>query len=217
MTLSVVLVALLLVAVVSVVLGVTAAIRGGVVDRVVQLVSLVGLVLPALLVAILLVVVFSVQLKLLPATGFVPFASNPVRWAASITLPVIVLSLSGVANIASQVRGSMLDELRKDYVRTLTTRGISTRSIVLKHALRNASGPALTVLSLEFIAMLGGALIIEKVFALPGYGIFSFTSSIQSDIPVIMGITLFAVLLVVGVNLLVDLAAGWLNPKARSF
>jgi peptide/nickel transport system permease protein len=109
----------------------------------------------------------------------------------------------------------MIDELHKDYVRTLRTRGIGTRSIVLKHVLRNAAGPALTVLSLEFLTMLGGALIIESVFALPGYGQFAFTSSLQGDIPVIMGIALFGTLLVVGVNLLTDLVNGWLNPKAR--
>ena len=92
---------------------------------------------------------------------------------------------------------------------------IPTRSIVLRHALRNAAGPALTVLSLEFLTMLGGALIIEKVFALPGFGSYAFNASLQGDIPVVMGITLFSVLLVVIVNLAVDLANGWLNPKAR--
>jgi peptide/nickel transport system permease protein len=110
----------------------------------------------------------------------------------------------------------MIGELRKDYVRTLRTRGIPTRSIVLRHALRNAAGPALTVLSLEFIQMLGGALIIEQIFALPGFGQYAFNASLQGDVPIIMGISLFGVLLVVVVNLVVDLLGGWLNPKART-
>ncbi|WP_436791157.1 ABC transporter permease [Yinghuangia sp. YIM S10712] len=214
-TLSIIVAALLCTALASVALGVLAAWRGGVIDRVAQGTALVGFLIPSLLTAIVLVYLLAIKTKLLPATGYTPLADNPGQWLASITIPVIALSLHGMASLTSQVRGRMIDELRKDYVRTLRTRGISTRSIVLRHALRNASGPALTVLSMEFIGMFGGALIIEKVFALPGFGSYAFDSSLQGDIPVIMGVTLFAVLLVVGVNLVVDLLNGWLNPKAR--
>ncbi|WP_280416187.1 ABC transporter permease [Nocardia carnea] len=214
-TLSVVVVALVITAVVSAALGVLAATRSGAIDRMAQGVSLTGMLLPNLLLAIILVYVLAIELKLLPATGFTHFSEDPARWAATITIPVIVLVINGIANLSAQVRGAMIDELRKDYVRTLRTRGISTRSVVLRHALRNAAGPALTVLSLEFITMLGGALIIENVFAMPGFGSYAFTSAVQGDVPVIMGITLFAVLLVVGINLTVDLVNGWLNPKAR--
>ncbi|GGV42529.1 ABC transporter permease [Actinomadura cremea] len=214
-TLSIVVVALLFTVAISVTLGVLAASRGGFIDRFAQGASLFGYVVPNLLLAIVLVVVLAINLELLPATGFTPLSEDPGRWAATITIPVIALMTSGVANLASQVRGAMLDELRKEYIRTLRARGISTRSIVLRHALRNAAGPALTILSLEFITMLGGALIIEKVFALPGFGSYAFDSSLRGDVPIIMGITLFSVLLVVGVNLMVDLVNGWLNPKAR--
>lgn len=214
-TLSVVLVALLLTAVIGVALGVWAATRGGVVDRFAQGASLIGHLVPNLLIAIALVYVMAIKLHWFPATGYTPFAENPARWATSITIPVLALTAAGVANLTSQVRGAMIDELRKDYVRTLRTRGISSRSIVLRHALRNAAGPALTVLSLEFVQMFGGALIIEQVFALPGFGSYAFNASLQGDIPIVMGVTLFAVALVVCVNLLVDLANGWLNPKAR--
>ncbi|UGQ13965.1 ABC transporter permease [Yinghuangia sp. ASG 101] len=214
-TLSIIVAALLCTALVSVALGVLAASRGGVVDRIAQGASLVGLLIPSLLTAIVLVYLLAIRADILPATGYTPFADDPGQWLASITIPVVALSLHGMASLTAQVRGRMIDELRKDYIRTLRTRGISTRSIVLRHALRNAAGPALTVLSMEFIAMFGGALIIEKVFALPGFGSFAFESSLQGDIPAIMGVTLFAVLLVVGVNLIVDLLNGWLNPKAR--
>ncbi|MEV1070158.1 ABC transporter permease [Streptomyces sp. NPDC050263] len=214
-TLSIVLVALFFTAAISVVLGVLAASRGGVVDRIAQVASLFGYIVPNLLLAIGLVVVFAVRLDWLPATGYTPFAENPGRWLASITIPVIALMVGGVANLSAQIRGAMIGELRKDYVRTLRTRGIPTRSIVLRHALRNAAGPAFTVLSLEFIAMLGGALIIENVFALPGIGSFSFNAALQGDVPIIMGLSLFGVLFVVGVNLIVDVVNGWLNPKAR--
>ncbi|WNM31933.1 ABC transporter permease [Streptomyces sp. Li-HN-5-11] len=214
-TLSVVLVALLLTAVLGVALGVLAASRGGAVDRVAQGVSLIGHLAPNLLIAVVLVSVLALKLHWFPATGYTPLGDSPARWAAAITIPVAALTAAGVANLTSQVRGAMIDELRKDYVRTLRTRGIPPRSIVLRHALRNAAGPALTVLSLEFVQMFGGALVIEQVFALPGFGTYAFNASLQGDIPIIMGITLFGVLLVVGVNLVVDLANGWLNPKAR--
>ncbi|MFK4805170.1 ABC transporter permease [Microbacterium sp. ZW CA_36] len=214
-TLSVIIPALILTVIISTVLGVWAASRGGIADRLSQGISLVGYIVPGLLLAIGLVVIFAVQLKWLPATGYTPPGEDPAAWARSITIPVIVLVIGGVANMAAQVRGRMIDELRRDYVRTLRTRGASTTSIVLRHALRNAASPALTVMSLEFIAMFGGALIIENVFALPGYGSFAFNASLQGDIPVILGITAFGVLLVTVVNLLTDLANGWLNPKAR--
>jgi peptide/nickel transport system permease protein len=216
-TLSLIVVALTITAVISVLLGVWSASKGGIVDKIAQGISLIGYIFPGLLIAIALVVIFAVNLKWLPATGYAPLAEDPVKWLRSITIPVIVLVIAGAANLAAQVRGTMIDELRKDYVRTLRTRGINPRSIVLKHALRNAAGPGLTVLSLEFISMFGAALIIEKVFALPGFGTFAFNASLTGDIPVIMGITVFSVALVISVNLLVDLANGWLNPKARVF
>ena len=215
-TLSIVVPALLITVIISTVLGVLSASRGGAIDRFAQGVSLVGYIFPGLLLAIALVVIFAVQLELLPATGYTPLSENPAGWLRSITIPVIVLTIGGIANITAQVRGRMIDELRKDYVRTLRTRGISNGSIVLKHALRGAGGPALTVMSLEFIQMLGAALIIENVFALPGYGSYAFNASLQGDIPVILGITAFGVLLVTVVNLVTDLANGWLNPKARA-
>ncbi|WP_426738189.1 ABC transporter permease [Plantibacter sp. 2H11-2] len=214
-TLSIIVPALLITAVLATLLGVWSAARGGIVDRIAQGISLVGYLIPGLLLAIGLVVIFAVQLKWLPATGFTPLTEDPGAWLRSITIPVIVLTIGGVANMAAQVRGRMIDELRKDYVRTLRTRGIPTNTIILKHALRNAGSPALTVMSLEFLQMFGAALIIENVFALPGYGSFAFNASLQGDIPVVLGITAFGVMLVIVVNLATDLANGWLNPKAR--
>jgi peptide/nickel transport system permease protein len=216
-TLSIIAVALVLSVIISVALGVWAASRGGLADKLSQGISLVGHLIPNLLLAIGLVVIFAVNLKILPATGYTEPGEDLGRWLKAITIPVIVLAIGSIANLTAQVRGAMVDELRKDYVRTLRTRGISRRSIVLKHALRNAGSPALTVLSLVFIGMFGGALIIENVFALPGFGSFAFNASMQGDIPVIMGVAVFGVLLVTIVNLVVDLANGWLNPKARIY
>jgi peptide/nickel transport system permease protein len=214
-TLSIVASALLLTLGVSLVLGITAAVRGGLADRVAQVVSLFGVLVPNLLFAIVLVYVAAIRMRLLPATGYTSLGSDPGAWAQGIVLPVLALMIGPLASLTSQVRGAMRDELRKDYIRTLRTRGLSARSIVLRHALRNAAGPALTVLSFEFIAMLGGAMFIERIFAIPGFGTFTFTASLQGDIPVVMCVTGFAVFMVVCVNLAVDVVNGWLNPKAR--
>lgn len=216
-TLSIIVVALTLTIVVSVALGVWAASRGGAVDRLAQGVSLFGHVVPSLLIAIALVLVLAIRLRWLPATGFTPIGQDVGRWAASITIPVVVLVTAGIADLTQQVRGAMIDELNKDYVRTLRARGVASRTIVLKNALRCASGPALTVLSLAFISMFGGILVIERIFVLPGFGTYSLNASMRGDIPAIMGVITFSALLVVIVNLITDLVNGWLNPKARIY
>jgi peptide/nickel transport system permease protein len=214
-TLSVILPALIISVVIAVGLGVVAAARGGWIDKVLQGIMLSGHLVPGLLVAIFLVSLLSVSLGWLPAGGYTPPQKDAAAWARSITIPVIVLCLGGAANIATQVRGTMIDELRKDYVRTLRTRGVGTTSLVVRHALRNAAGPALTVVGLEFTSMFFGALVIEQVFALPGVGVYSFNASLEGDFPIIMGLVIFTVGLTVSINLLTDLANGWLNPKAR--
>lgn len=216
-TLSIVGPALIISAIIAIVLGTLAATRGGWIDKAAQGMMLTGYLIPNLLIAILLVVVFAVNLQWLPATGFTPFSEDPVKWLQSIILPVTAMAFGGSANMANQVRGTMIDELRKDYVRTLRTRGVSMRSIVIRHALRNAAGPALTVFGLTFITLFGAALFIEQVFALPGFGTYSFNVALQGDFPVLMGLTAWGVALTIGVNLFIDVANGWLNPKARQY
>ncbi|WP_084079545.1 ABC transporter permease [Demequina sp. NBRC 110057] len=216
-TLSIVGPALIISAIVAIVLGTLAATRGGAVDKAAQGLMLTGYLIPNLLIAIVLVVVFAVNLQWLPATGYTPLSEDPGKWLQSITLPVIAMAFGGAANMANQVRGTMIDELRKDYIRTLRTRGVPMRAIIIRHALRNAAGPALTVFGLTFITLFGAALFIEQVFALPGFGTYSFNVALQGDFPVLMGLTAWGVGLTIGVNLLIDVANGWLNPKARQY
>jgi peptide/nickel transport system permease protein len=215
-TLSVVLVSLVLATLLSVVLGVAAAIKHGWLDKLLQLLSVIGFAVPSLLIALLLATVFAVQLGWFPATGYVELAADPNMWLKSITLPAIALTVGMIAATAMQIRGSMIDVLRQDYIRTLRSRGLSERSVLLKHALRNASPPALTVLSLQFISLLGGAVIIERVFGLSGIGSAAVTSSINGDRPLVLGIVTWMVIMVVVVNLLMDVAYGWINPKVRT-
>lgn len=197
------------------VLGMLAAVNPGRLDRVFQVVMVLGFALPNFWVAILLALVFAVNLRWFPATGYVPFTVSPVGWLATIALPIIALSIGSIAAIAQQLRNSVIGVYQQDYVRTLRSRGLSSTNILLTHVLRNASPPALTMLSLQFIAALSGAAIVERVFALNGIGSVAIGASGSSDIQVIMGILLFTVIIVVGVNLLVDVIYAALNPKVR--
>lgn len=214
-TLSIVLGATILSALVAVAIGVWAAVRRGWVDRVVQIVSVLGFAIPGFLIALGLVTVFAINLKWFKPTGYTQFADDPAGWAASVTLPIIALAIGSIAGIAAQVRGSVIDALRQDYVRTLRSRGIPASRVVFKHVLRNAGGPALAVLALQFIGLLGGAVIVEQIFAIPGLGQVAVTATTQGDIPLVMGLVLATAIIVVIVNLFIDLLQGWLNPKVR--
>ncbi|MEV0287656.1 MULTISPECIES: ABC transporter permease [unclassified Kribbella] len=214
-TLSMVVLAVALTALISVGLGVAAAVRGGWLDRVIQVLSVLGFALPNFWVALVLVVFLSVTLGVLPATGYVRLSESPSGWALALVLPVASLVIGSTASAAQQVRGAVIDVLRQDFIRTLRARGISPRSVLFRHALRNAASPALTVLSLQFIALLGGAVVIEKVFAIPGLGTLTINAALQGDVPVLMGVVVTLVVLVVVVNLVIDIVSGWVNPKVR--
>jgi peptide/nickel transport system permease protein len=214
-TLSMVVLAVSLTALISVCLGVAAAVRGGWLDRVIQVLSVAGFALPNFWVALVLVVFLAVTLGVLPATGYVPLSESPGGWAAALVLPVASLVIGSTASAAQQVRGAVIDVLRQDFIRTLRARGVSPRSVLFRHALRNAATPALTVLSLQFIALLGGAVVIEKVFAIPGLGTLTINAALQGDVPVLMGVVVTLVVLVVIVNLVIDIVSGWVNPKVR--
>ncbi|MFJ3804281.1 ABC transporter permease [Streptomyces sp. NPDC090088] len=214
-TLSIVFAGLLLAAVLSVALGTAAALRGGWVDRLVQFAAVLGTAVPSFLIALVLAVTLAVRLGWLPATGYVALNSSGIDWLRSIILPAVSLAVGATAATAMQVRGAMVDVLRADFVRTLRSRGLSTRSVILRHALRNAAPPALTVLALQFIGLIGGAVVVEKVFGLPGIGSLANSAATRGDAPVLLGTVVVTVVIVVAVNLLLDIAYGWLNPKVR--
>ena len=214
-TLSLVIGATVVTAVVSVALGVLAAKRRGWADRVVQVVAVLGFAIPGFLIALGLVLVFAINLGWFEPTGYTQFSESPTGWLSSITLPVIALALGGIAGVSAQIRGSMIDALRLDYVRTLRSRGLSESRVVYKHVLRNAAGPALSVLGLQFVGLLSGAVIIEQIFAIPGLGQVIVGATAQGDIPLVMGVVLVTAVIVVILNLVVDLLQGWLNPKVR--
>jgi peptide/nickel transport system permease protein len=214
-TLSIVLGATIIAAIVSVILGVLAARRGGWIDNVVQFISVIGFAIPSFLIALVLVITFAINLRLFKATGYIPITTSFPGWVASVTLPIIALAIGAIATVSQQVRGSVVDAMSKDYVRTLRSRGLGTNRVIYKHVLRNAGGPALAVLAVQFIGLLGGAVIIEQIFALPGIGQLAVQATTSGDIPIVMGVVIATAIIVVVVNLLIDLAQAALNPKVR--
>lgn len=215
-TLLLVIITLLLTAVLSVALGVTAAVRGGWADRFVQFTSVLGTAIPAFIVAIALVFVFAIYLRVLPATGYVSPDQGWDLWAKSLVLPVTALLIGSVASAAQQFRAAVLDTLSRDFVRTLRARGIGEREVIFRHVLRNSAAPGLTVLSLQTFSLLGGAIFIETVFALGGMGQLATGSAQIQDVPMVMGTVLVTILIVLIVNFTADLLISVLNPKART-
>jgi len=214
-SLSLVTVSILVSTVIGVFLGVAAAVQRGWIDRGMQIFSVIAESLPNFFVGLVLVSVFAITLGLFPATGYIPLQDSVSGWVSTITLPVTALVIGSIASGAQQIRSAVLDVLKKDYVRTLRARGLSEPVILFQNVLRNAAPPAVTVVSLQFIGMLSGAVLIERVFALPGLGSLAVDAAISGDIPVIMGVLVLTAIIVVIVNLLVDLAVTWINPKAR--
>ncbi|RJL30082.1 ABC transporter permease [Bailinhaonella thermotolerans] len=214
-TLSLMVGVTLVTAVAAFLLGAWAGVRRGAVDRFVQMFAVAGYALPPFLVTLVLVLVLAVQLGLFPAIGYIGITESFGGWLSTVTLPVLSLSVNAVAGVAQQVRGSVIDVMRQDYVRTLRARGLPPWRIVLRHVLRNASAPALSVLGMQFVGILGSAVLVEQIFGLPGLGSMTVAYTTRGDIPVIMGLVMVTVVLVVVVNLVVDVLIGWLNPKAR--
>jgi peptide/nickel transport system permease protein len=214
-TITLVAIAILISAILAVVLGMTAAIKGGWIDKAVQFLAIAGFAVPGFVIAVISVTIFAINLMLLPATGWVPIEEDPGLWAASLILPVFALVIATVASSAQQIRSAIKNVMEKDWVKTLRSRGIPEREILFKHVLRAAAPAGLTVLSLQFVGMLGGSVIVESIFALPGIGSYAVTATASGDTPVVMGVVVFTVLVVIFVNLIVDLINGWLNPKVR--
>jgi peptide/nickel transport system permease protein len=205
----------LVASVAGVLFGIWAATRGGVLGRLVEVGAVLGLAIPNFWLALVLIELFAVSMRIFPAIGLVPFGQDPVQWGRSLVLPVAAIAAVGMTIIAVQTRDSMLEVLRRDFVRVLEANGIPRRSVVYRHVLRNAAIPVVTVIGITFVGLLGASVLIESVFALPGLGSALATAAAQHDIPVIQGAVLYFTLVVIVVNLLVDVTYGLLNPRAR--
>lgn len=203
------------VAVVGLGLGVYTSVSGGWASRAVDRLSWVGHAVPNFWIGLLLVAVFAILVRIFPAGGFVPFSQSPGRWILSLVLPIAALSIGPLAVVIKQTRTSMVEQLNQEYVRVLRAAGASEASIVLRHALKNAVLPVLTVLGLLFVGLAGGTVVVETVFALPGLGSLAIQSVPDHNLPVIEGVIVYYTAMVIAVNLIIDLLYSWLNPKVR--
>lgn len=215
-TLSLTAVSALIAIVVGLAAGIAAALKPrSLVDRLATLGATIGQAIPNFWFGLLLAAIFAVGLRWFPATGFTPLVTSPWEWLRSVTLPALTLGLASSAAIARQVRSAMVGVLQQDYIRAARAQGLSSRRVVFKHALKNALVPVVAVLSFQITVLLGGALIVEQVFAINGLGTLAITAVRRQDIPMIQGLVLVMVALVVVVQLVTDLIYGFLNPKAR--
>ena len=196
--------------------GILAGVRQGTLrDRTVTTGSSLAVSIPDFWLAILLVIVFAVKLNWLPALGYTSFGQSPVEWFKDLLLPWVALGLGGAAVVARQVRGALIDTLDQDYMRTAVAKGLGPRAVIGKHALKNALSPVVTVIGIQFGYLLGGTLIIEQIFSLPGIGTYILQAINDKDIPEIQGVVLVVATAFVLINLVVDVIYGYLNPKVR--
>jgi peptide/nickel transport system permease protein len=215
-TLNLTVLAMIVTIAVGVPLGIMAALRrGGVFDYVSNVFSSLGMALPSFWLGFMLMLVFAVDLKWVPASGYRPLEFGFWNWLSRLILPVIALSLAQIGLIVRMTRSTMIEVLGTDYVTMARAKGLRERSVVLKHALKNAMIQIITVIGLTFALGLGGSVIIENVFALPGLGQLITTAAVRRDYPTLEGGIFYLTLVALAVNLCVDLAYAWFNPRIR--
>lgn len=196
--------------------GVISAIKQGTIwDKGAMMFALAGISLPNYFFALVLQYLLVVQLQWLPFPAVVPFGENPVQWFQAYLMPWLVLALMYASMYARLTRTNVIDTMRENYIRTARAKGLAESKVLLKHGLRPALVPIVTLLGIDFATLLGGALITETVFGLNGIGRYAYDAISVNDQPVIMGVTLVAAFAVVVANLIVDLLHKVMDPRVR--
>ncbi|MDQ6604235.1 MAG: ABC transporter permease [Chloroflexota bacterium] len=196
--------------------GIVAALRRNtLLDRALMMIAISGIAIPSFVLGILLILLFAVVLHWLPAGGYVPLTTDPGKHFRTMVMPAFSLGFASAALLARIVRSSMLDVLREDYVRTAYAKGLRTRAVVVRHALRNALIPVVTVIGLSLGGLLSGAVVTETVFNLPGMGQLVVQSVLRRDFPVIQGAVMVTATAYLLVNLVVDVLYVYLDPRIR--
>jgi peptide/nickel transport system permease protein len=193
----------------------SAARRDQAVDNVARVGALLGLSVPVFWQGTMLILFFSIYLRWMPPLMWVDFFTDPRRNLTIMLLPALCLGTASAANIARTTRAGMLDVLRSEYIRTAAAKGVSERLVILKHALKNALIPIVTVAGLQMGILLGGTVVVEEVFTLPGIGRLVLWSIYQRDYPLTQSTILFIAVMFMTINLLVDLLYGYLDPRIR--
>ena len=201
-------------------IGVLSAVRPrSLLDRFAMGAALVGISAPVYWLGLVALFLFADDIGRIPLFGgagsYVPLSQNPAGWFKSLILPWFVLAAAFAAFYARMVRGNLLDVLGEDYIRTARAKGLAERRVVLKHGLRAALTPVVTIAGLDIGILLGGAVLTETVFNIPGVGRFAYDSIVNSDLPAIQGTVLFGAIFIIVANLIVDIAYAFLDPRVR--
>jgi peptide/nickel transport system permease protein len=184
-------------------------------DRGITGAVLLGISMPAFIVGLTLSYVFAVKLQIFPQTRYIPIQDNPVQWFQHLVLPWVTLALLQSAVYTRLTRGSLLDVLGEDYIRTARAKGLPERKVIYRHGLRSALTPVITQAGVDIGVLIGGTLVTETVFSLQGIGQMTVQALTVGDLPVIMGVVLVAAFFVVLGNLVVDIAYSFLDPRVR--
>jgi peptide/nickel transport system permease protein len=215
-TLSLMIVTLILSVMVAVPIGVLAAWKAGTwIDRAIMGFAVFGFSVPVFVVGYLLAYVFALQFEWLPVQGYTPIARGFLPWLENLILPSIALGCVYIALIARITRATMLEVLQQDYIRTARAKGLSQGPILFLHALKNASVPIVTVIGIGIALLIGGAVVTESVFAIPGLGRLTVDAILRRDYPVIQGVVLLFSFVYVLVNLGIDLLYTLIDPRIR--
>jgi len=215
-TLSLTVCTLVISVLVAVPMGMVAAARAGTwADRLVMAFSVGGFSIPVFVLAYALILLFSIQLGWLPVQGYRPIREGIWEWARHLVLPSIALGTVYIALIARMTRAAMLDVLAQDYVRTAQAKGLAPSAVLIRHALKNAAVPIATVIGIGIALLIGGAIVTETVFALPGIGRLTVDAILRRDYPVIQGVVLIFSAAYVLINLAVDLSYMFFDPRIR--
>jgi peptide/nickel transport system permease protein len=174
-----------------------------------------GFAVPNFWLGLILIEYVAVHWKLLPPSGYVTPGESVGHWLQSLVLPVLTLAAAGVTGIAKQTRDALSEVMTSDYIAALRLAGVPRSRILVRHGLRNAAIPIVTTLGLFMVAMLGGTILIEQVFVIPGLGGLAVQAASDHDLPVIEGVVIYFTLIVVIVNIVIDLSYAWLNPRVR--
>jgi peptide/nickel transport system permease protein len=194
---------------------IAAARRGGLVDRFAMFLAGLGIAIPSFWLGTLLLLLFALNLNWFPAVGYSKLGDGVGNWVRSLALPAITLGSSAAAETTRQLRSSMINALEQDYIRTARASGIRDRRILVKHALKNATIPVVTVIGFQVAFLLGGSVVVERVFALPGLGDLAINAVIQRDFPMVQGVVIVTAIIILMTNLVVDVIYAVLDPRVR--
>lgn len=215
-TLSLTAAAIVMALVIGVPLGLFAGLRqNSLVDRVLTAGATVGIAVPHFWLGTMLILIFALRWDMLPATGYVALTEDPVEWLRHMLMPAAALGAATVAEISRQMRSATITQRDQDYMRTAQAKGLSSLAVNGKHLMKNAAVPVVTVVGLQVARLLGGAIIVEQVFAMPGLGQLAIQAVLRRDMPMIQGIVIFTTLVVVAMNLIVDISYSYFNPRVR--